>query len=145
MFNRNTSVQCWASIYDGFPDSILTDQGSVFQSEDWNNACLGAGIHLRSTEIESDNSLGFGEQFHQTLRIIFQNMSSEYNRLDPQTIFSILTKTMNDLARPEGLVHSFLVFGVVPRWTTSLPLPEKSARLTVIRLQERNMSTLLQR
>jgi hypothetical protein len=38
----NTFVQCWTSMYFGFPDSILTEQGSVFQSDDWNNACLGA-------------------------------------------------------------------------------------------------------
>jgi hypothetical protein len=130
----NTFVQCWTSMYVGFPDSILTDQGSVFQSEDWRNACLGAGIHLRSTGIESHNSLGVGERFHQPLRRLFQKISSEYNRLDPETILSISTKTMNDLAGPEGLVPSFLVFGVVPRWTTSLPLPENSARLTAIQV-----------
>jgi hypothetical protein len=107
----------------------------VFQSGDWKNACIGVGIHLRSTGIESHNSLGVGERFHQPLRRIYHKIHSEYNGLDTDTTLSIANKTMYDLAGPEGLIPSFLVFGVVPRWTTTLPLPENSARLTEIQVE----------
>jgi hypothetical protein len=36
-----TFIYCWASIYTGFPDAMLTDQGSVFVSQDWKLACEG--------------------------------------------------------------------------------------------------------
>jgi hypothetical protein len=141
----NAFVQCWTSLYTGFPDSILTDQGSVFQSEDWKNACEGAGIILRSTGTESHNSLGVGERYHHPLRRIFEKISFDYQSLDQETALSIATKTMNDLAGPEGLVPSFLVFGVIPRWTTSLPIPENAARLTAIQVARAEYEHLVAR
>ncbi len=43
----NTFLHIWATTYIGFPESMLTDQGSVFFSDEWNNACEITGISLR--------------------------------------------------------------------------------------------------
>jgi hypothetical protein len=42
---------------------------------------------------------------------------------------------MNDQAGTEGLIPSFLVFEVVPRWTTSFTLHENYARLMAIQIE----------
>jgi hypothetical protein len=31
-------LQCWTTIYTGFPDAILTDKGSLLTSADWHAA-----------------------------------------------------------------------------------------------------------
>jgi hypothetical protein len=32
-------LKCWTTVYTGFPEAMLTDQGSVFTSADWHAAC----------------------------------------------------------------------------------------------------------
>jgi transposase InsO family protein len=108
-------LQCWTTIYTGFPDSILTDQGSLFTSADWHAACNMARIHLRHTGTESHNSLGAGERFHSPLRRIFKKVTIEYPSVTAELRLSLSIKAMNDCVGPEGLVPSLLVFGVMPR------------------------------
>jgi transposase InsO family protein len=64
----NTFIEAWSLLYVGLPQSVLTDQGSVFLSAQWKHACDLGKIHLRHTGTESHNSLGSGEQIHSKLR-----------------------------------------------------------------------------
>jgi hypothetical protein len=105
-------LKCWTTMYTGFPDSMLTDQGSLFTSADWHIACNSAKIRLRHTGTESQNSFGAGERYHSRLRRVFKKVSDEYPSLSPDLRLSLSVKAMNDCVGPEGLVPSILVFGV---------------------------------
>ena len=59
----------------GYPDDILTDQGSVFTGESWRSNCKGANLRLREIAPESNNALGQGETHHAMLRRIFNKVS----------------------------------------------------------------------
>jgi hypothetical protein len=108
-------LQCWTTVYTGFPESILTDQGSLFTSADWHAACNASRILLRHTGIESHNSLGTGERYHGPLRRIFKKVTASYPSVTAELRLALSTKAMNDCVGPEGLVPSLLVFGVMPR------------------------------
>ena len=77
----NTFVKAWSSLYVGFPDSMLTDQGPVFVSAEWNDACRTSATTLRHTGTQSHNSLGAGEKYHDTLRIIYHIVLHDYESL----------------------------------------------------------------
>ena len=84
-------LTCWASIYVGFPDSFLVDQGSVFTSERWAKIAAGAGIEMRFTPTESHNSLGPGERYHAPLRQIFLKIQMDFPK--PQKHLHLLSPT----------------------------------------------------
>jgi hypothetical protein len=111
----NTFLEAWSLMYVGFPQSVLTDQGSVFLSAQWKHACDLGKIHLRHTGTESHNSLGAGEQIHSKLRAVFRKLTFEHPKLSPELRLSIAVKALNDTAGPDGLVPSLLVFGALPR------------------------------
>ena len=52
----NTFLTGLATLYIGFPEGILADQGSVFMATHWKTACELSSIHLRHTGTESHNS-----------------------------------------------------------------------------------------
>ena len=53
-----TFLKARSHTYTGFPDSILYDQGSLFNSEYWKTASQNAQIDLKNTKTESHNSRG---------------------------------------------------------------------------------------
>jgi hypothetical protein len=70
----NTFLIGWATLYIGFLECILADQGSVFMATNWETACELSKIHLRHTGTEIHNSLGSGERFHSPLRRIYEKI-----------------------------------------------------------------------
>lgn len=63
-------IQCWDSLYTGFPETIKVDQGSAFTSLRWQRLCEEVGTVTEESGIESHNSLGSGERYHEPLRRI---------------------------------------------------------------------------
>jgi hypothetical protein len=57
-------LQNWANIYAGFPESILTDQGSQLVSARFTELAVHFGVNVRHTSIESHNSSGLVERCH---------------------------------------------------------------------------------
>ena len=117
----NSFLTSWSTTYYGYPESILTDQGSVFFSSEWESACQSAPISLRHTGTESHNSLGSDETYHSMLRRIYKKFTLEFLDIPAEFRLALSIKAMNDNAGPEGYVPSLLVFGVLPR----IPLVKK--------------------
>jgi hypothetical protein len=61
----------WATLYIGFPECILADQGSLVMDTHWKTACELSNIHFRETSTEYHKSIGFGERFQSPLRMTF--------------------------------------------------------------------------
>jgi hypothetical protein len=102
----NTLLTGWETLYIGFTECILADQGSVFMATHWKTACELSNIHLRHTGTESNNSLGSGERFHSALRRIYEKISLEFPTIPEQVRLALSVKAMNDICGPKGLVPS---------------------------------------
>lgn len=72
----NTFVKIRSSVYVGFPESVLLDQGSVILSNEWSSNFELSGIKLFHSGTESHKSLGIGEKYHSTLRTIYRRFGS---------------------------------------------------------------------
>jgi transposase InsO family protein len=123
-------VAAWSATYIGHPESILTDQGSVFLSEAWKEMCRAADISLRHTGTESHNSLQVGESMHAPLRRIYRKVRDEHPDLEMDLALALSCKAMNDTANEDGLCPTLLVFGALPRpLDLSRPSPSLHDRL----------------
>jgi transposase InsO family protein len=111
-----TFVRAWSTLYVGFPESILTDQGSIFLSHTWQGMCRAAEIDLRHTGVESHNSLHAGESLHAPLRKIFLRVRDSHPGLTDEMCLALSVQAMNDNFNADGLCPTLLVFGVRPKF-----------------------------
>ena len=77
--------------------------------------------------------MGKGETYHSFLRRIYNIAKDEHPGVENELVLSMAVKALNDTAGPEGLVPTFLVFGVLPRTLEKLhELPDQKERLRVM-------------
>jgi len=106
-------ITCWVTLYTGFPMKIRSDAGSCFTSVRWIRRCDAVGTEMVFSGIESHNSLGPGERYHEPLRRVFRKILDEYPKMHQDMVLRLALKACNDTLGPEGLVPSLLVFGTV--------------------------------
>jgi hypothetical protein len=136
-------LECWATLYLGYPDKIRTDQGTQFKSPRWKELTDATGIELILSGVESHNSIGPGERYHGPLRRIFQKVRYDYPNLNPDISLRLAVKAMNDTMNPEGLVPSYLVFGILPRFPASKSkLPSQMDRMKALEAARAEMETI---
>ena len=111
----NTLIQCWISLYIGFPNVLPHDQGSVFTSKFFKKALMHFGIVAKPVPTEAQNAFSVGERYQGPLRRIFTKVKIEFPSLDNDTALSVAVMALNNTARPEGLTPTLLVFGTVPK------------------------------
>lgn len=109
-----TFVECWASIYTGLPNRILTDQGSQF-GERFIELVRLPDVEVTRTGVEAHSSLGLGERYHEPLRSTFRKIMKSRPDVEKSFALSLSVKAMNGTLGPEGLVPSVLVFGEFPQ------------------------------
>ena len=105
----HTFLSCWATLYTGYPDKMRVNQGSVFTSSKWKDLTDMSGIEPSLSGVESHNSLGAGERYHDSLRRIFLKIRYSQPSIDADLAIRLAVKAMNDTMNPEGLVPSLLV------------------------------------
>lgn len=111
----DTFLRLWARAYTGYPDAIHDDQGPQFQSAEWKGYLRGCSIRIIDSGVESHNTLGAGERYHEYLRQVFRKVQEESPELPKEEALSIAVYGMNCTAGPNGLSPILLVFGIVPR------------------------------
>jgi hypothetical protein len=99
----------------GFPESVLTDQGSALHYKLWKGACAAYQIQLRSAGIESHSSLNKGETIHHQIRHVYSKLSHEHPDLTQRESLALATQAFNETANKNDLCPSLLVFGNMPR------------------------------
>lgn len=57
-------TQCWSTICVGHLNTFCTESGSVFTSTRWHKLTAEHGIDLKVVGVESHNSPGLGERYH---------------------------------------------------------------------------------
>lgn len=65
--------------------------------------------------MDSYNALGAGERYHSYLRQIYRRFRLDTTETTQELALSILVRVLNDLARPNALTLTILVFVVIPR------------------------------
>lgn len=136
-------IEAWSSVYVGYPRVLKSDQGSVFTSKKWREWTSMAGINLEISGIESHNSNGVVERYHDPLRRIFRCVQEDYPKLDPEIALRCAVKGIYDTMGPEGLVPSYLVFGVIPTFPSfNTELPEQRDRMKAISFARREMAKI---
>jgi Reverse transcriptase (RNA-dependent DNA polymerase) len=108
-------VKSWSSLYIGHPESMLTDQGSVFMSAQWKGLCHATGIELHHTGVESHSSLNVGEQRHSPLRQTYLKVKHEHPDIEDDLALAISNQAINDMPCAKGISPTLLVFGTTPR------------------------------
>lgn len=120
-------VECWASIYTGLPNRILTDQGSQF-GERFIDLAHVSNVEVNRTGIEAHAILGLGERYHGPLRSTFRKIKASRADANKRLALALSVKAMNDTLGPEGLVPSALVFGEFPQIGTRSERREERLR-----------------
>lgn len=107
------------------------DRESSFSSNKFRENAEGLRVELQFSGIEAHISIGKGERFHHQPRRILNILCSAKASLEKHSKLKIYVKSINDNMSPNGLVPSFILFGVLP----SFPSPTKSSNSKLQRLR----------
>ena len=111
--------ECWINTYLGPPDMMAIDAGTSFKSAEIRQNAGSQGITLKDVPIESHNSIGMVERYHGPIRRAYEIISQELPSLNKSAALQMAFKAVNDIAGPDGLVPTLLVYGAYPRMTES--------------------------
>lgn len=92
----NALINCWVSVYVGFPNVLSHDQGSAFTAKLFQDACKHFGIFAKGAPVEAHNALSVGERCHGPLRRIYNKIKLQCPTLERSLLLSIAVKALND-------------------------------------------------
>jgi len=78
-------------------------------------------IEIKEVPVEAHNSIGKVKHYHTPLQQAYDIILSELNGSSKDLILQMAVKAVNNLAGPNGLVPTLLVFGAYPCMTKDLP------------------------
>jgi hypothetical protein len=100
-------------------------------------------IEVKEVPVKAHNSVGKVERYHAPLRRAYEIISTELDDASEELVLQMAVKAMNDLAGPDGLVPTLLVFGAYPRMTDdSPPSPSITQRAEAIRKASKEVRRL---
>lgn len=102
-----TFLRCWVTVFIGYPSTMRLDQESSFHSVEFRKLSRDAGIELKFSGIESQNSIGVGEKYHDPLRRVYLKVNDEHPTLDRETVLRLALKGCNDTLASNGLVPRY--------------------------------------
>ena len=108
-------IRCWSRLYLGDPHRIVADQGSVFASEEFISAAATHDVELSFTPVESHNSMGAGEKYHDDLRRVFEKVTDSHPSMSKETRLTLACYAINTTLGPDGIVPCLLLYGALPR------------------------------
>jgi ketopantoate reductase len=76
-------------------------------------------IKVKKVPVKAYNSVGLIKRYHALLRRVYEILKEELKdeHIDKEMILQIAVKAVNDLARPDEIVPTLLVFGLYLRMT----------------------------
>jgi hypothetical protein len=80
-------------------------------------------IEIKEVLVKAHNSVGQVERYYTPLQHAYEIIQDELKdkQIDKEIILQMAVKTINDLAGPDGIVPTLLVFGAYPRLTKMDP------------------------
>jgi hypothetical protein len=126
--------ECWINTYLGPPDLIVHDAGKNFVSKEFKQHARAMGTTCKSVPVEAHNSIGIVERYHGPIRRAYEIISAELPELGKDMALQMAFKAVNDIAGPDGIVPTLLVFGAYPRMTEyDAPSPTISQRSATLK------------
>ncbi|KAI1007485.1 hypothetical protein K3495_g735 [Podosphaera aphanis] len=115
---------CWIDVYQGPPDDIVHDAGTQLASAEFKQEAKIIGSKTKEVPIEAHQSVGKVERYHVTLRRAYEVIKGDLPNTSREAILQMVVKAINDIAGPNSIVLTLLVFGAFPRLTEeSSPSP----------------------
>lgn len=108
-------LRIWIKPCVGSPRILKADQGSEFVNDLFHRNSESIGVFLQEAPIESSNSMGLGERFHDPLRRIFLKLREDHPLLRQDAILKDARSAMSSTMGPEGYAAALLVYGMLPR------------------------------
>ncbi|KAI0996878.1 hypothetical protein K3495_g11307 [Podosphaera aphanis] len=107
----------WIDTYLGSPDFLITDAGTNLKAAEFvDNAWL-LSIKVEEVPIEAHHSIGKVEKYHGPVKRAYEILAIELPNVAVENVLQMTVKAVNDIAGPDGLVPTLLVFGAYPRMT----------------------------
>jgi hypothetical protein len=79
-------------------------------------------IEIEEIPVEAHNSIGKIERYYGLLKRAFKIITADLGiSLAPEYVLQIAVKAVNDTAGHDGLIPTFLIFGIYPRLSPSSP------------------------
>lgn len=115
-----------------------------FVSTRWERRATAAGIILRTSWVESHNSLALGKRYHAPLRQLFNKVRHAEPSIAPDMALRIAHKYLNETMGPNMLVPTLLVYGMLPRMPAATSdLPDQHDRMRALEVFHREMETIV--
>jgi hypothetical protein len=95
------------------------DAGKNFTATEFKQLVFSMLIEVKEVPVKAYNSVGLVERYHVLLCRAYEIMKEELKNehIDKEMILQMAVKAVNDLAGPDGIVLTLLVFGLYPRMT----------------------------
>jgi hypothetical protein len=104
-------LRSWVNVYAGFHD-FLTDQESQLVSPGFTEHAMHFGVNFRYVPIESHNSNGLIERYHEPQRRTYGTIKLDYPGITGELGLSCAVHAANQTLGPEGLVPQTMVLGI---------------------------------
>jgi hypothetical protein len=102
-------------------------------------------IKVKEVPVKAHNSVGLVEQYYALLRQAYKILKEELKdeHIDKEMILQMAVKAVNNLAGPDGIVLTLLVFGLYFRITEiDAPLPTIAKRAEAVRAATKKVRRL---
>ena len=102
-------------MYLGPPEIIVHDTGTQFTSSEFMQSAKAMGSHTKCVPVEVYYSISIVERYYVPLRRAYEIITKELLHVTKHYVLQMAVKATNDIAGPDGLVPTLLVFGIFPR------------------------------
>lgn len=121
--NRKSSQKVWKAFLGstvamclGYPNAILFNQGSQFQSTEFRSLLFAAGTKAQNTGVESHKAPEKTVMYHAYLCNIYERARTKHSKLRQMMTFLLSVKACSDTSSPAGMaptLPTLLAFGVL--------------------------------
>lgn len=117
----------WIDVYIGPPEVFAHDAGKTFIARAFQ---------------QSSNSMTYVERYHMPLKLAYGIIRAEASLRSAAEVLQYAVKSLNESARPFGLVPSLLVYGALPRLglSSDKPTPGVYERAVAVKKETEQMS-----
>ena len=115
----------------------------MLTSSRWRDKVSLSGVKLELSPTESHSSLTVVESYHEPLRRIYRNVRLGFPTISKPLALFLAKISINDTIGPEGLVHTLLVFGTVPRISSAEHIPNHNERMLAMDSACREMDAIV--
>jgi len=121
----------------------MTDADKNFTSNEFKNEAKVLLINVKKVPVEAHNSISKIERYYAPLRRAYDILRSELPYSSPELCLSLTVKAINNIADPNDLILTLLVFGTYPRISTaSLPSSDIIVRAAAVRKAMKKLNNI---